>query len=244
MKFKLFNCEYTLYGFLTYPIGHLYRDFNYWNNKKIMEPIFKSICVRTGLKIDENYSNKAYFDDVCFFGYSASDKEFTYITNFYIKDDGHITWDYEYNQTKNEEELFNIITNNVIKYKTAINQQRKYKIEQEFNPKRIIFEQLVKEYKLEKVSDNFAISKDLLNFRINLYGFGTRILVPEGLKSSRIETISDSYEQYIKKFSPILIDIPSLNTFEDYKKYLDNLIEEYKQTMLDSLNKFGDKNEH
>lgn len=244
MKIKLFNCEYTLYEFLNCPIGELYINFTYWKNKKIMEPIFKNICVRTGLKIDEKYSNKAYLDNICFFGYSVLNKQFEYINNFYIQDGGNIAYEYEFNYTKNEEELFNIITNNIIQYKTAINQQRKYKIEQEFNPKRIIFEQLVKEYKLEKIAENFAISKDLLNFRIQLYGYGTRILVPDGLISTYIETLTESYEQDIKKFSSRLTDIPSLKTFEDYKNYLDNLIKKYKQTMLDSLNKFGDKNEH
>ena len=111
-------------------------------------------------------------------------------------------------------------------------------IEKEFNPYKLIYEQLKEEYGLYENGLDYAHAKDLNMFIIHFNG--KVLLVPDKLEVT-CYGYGDIYShafQNVLKFGPLTY-IEELKTFEDYKKHLDKLIHEYKVSTIQMLSKYN-----
>lgn len=238
LRIKIGYSEYSLYGFLNQPLEDFWKDYVCWRHIKKYGHIFKEVCDKIGL---ENTPRDwgGYKQGVPMIVYNTYDNEFLIRTNV-CYEEGIVKSSLTYVNAKktNSDELIKMVTNTLADYKKCQCKLKEIEIEKEFNPYKLIYEQLKEEYGLYENGLDYAHAKDLNMFMIHFNG--KALLVPDKLEVT-CYGYGDLYShafQNVLKFGPLTY-IEELKTFEDYKKHLDKLIHEYKVSTIQMLSKYN-----
>lgn len=238
LRIKIGCSEYSLYGFLTQPLEDFWKDYVCWRHIKKYGHIFKEVCDKIGL---ENTPRDwaGYQQGVPLIVYNTYDNEFLIRTDV-CYEDGIVKSSLTRVDAKktNSDELIKMVTNTLADYKKCQCKLKEIEIEKEFNPYKLIYEQLKEEYGLHENGLDYAHAKDLNMFMIHFNG--KALLVPYKLEVT-CYGYGDIYShafQNVLKFGPLTY-IEELKTFEDFKKHLDKLIHEYKVSTIQMLSKYN-----
>lgn len=239
MKIKIGYSEYSLYGLLNQPLEDFWKDYVCWRHIKKYGHIFKEVCDKIGL---ENTPRVwcGYKQGVPLIVYNTYDNEFFIRTDVHYED-GIVKSSLTHVDAKktNSDELIKMVTNTLNEYKICNCKLKVIEIEKEFNPYKLIYEQLKEEYGLYENGLDYAHAKDLNMFMIHFNG--KDLLVPEKLEVTCFGYGGLYYSyayQNVLKFGPLTY-IEELKTFEDYKNHLDKLIHEYKVSTIQMLSKYN-----